>query len=127
MIGKLSEKATRGILWLKNEMEAYTVSVEPKGVSGEITLNPVSAHVKLIPQIQNEKWKMLVKVNTEGAVVENGTNLNPFKSTGLKAAERSLSEKDIENRIEMAFLAYSAQEESGHLLGLGRRFLSEIS
>ena len=62
MIGKISEKATRGILWLRDEMEAYTVTVKPKGVSGEISLNPVSAHVKMVPQIQNGKWKMLVKI-----------------------------------------------------------------
>ena len=90
MIGKMTEKATRGILWLRDEMESYTVTVKPKGVSGEISLNPVSAHVKFVPQIQNEKWKMLVKVNTEGAVIENGTNLLLSSPQSIKECRKSV-------------------------------------
>ena len=120
MIGKMSEKATRGILWVRDEMEAYTVSVEPKGVSGEISLNPVSAHVKLVPQIQNEKWKMLVKINTEGAVIENGTNLLLSSPQSIKNVEKAFQEA-IKKRIELAL------EEAQHkmkvdILGFGEEF-----
>ena len=101
MIGKISEKATRGVLWVRDEMEAYTVSVKPKSESGEITLNPVSAQVKLIPKIQNEKWKMLVKIDTEGAVIENGTNLLLSSPQSIKNVEKAF-EKAIKKRIELA-------------------------
>ena len=32
----MTEKETRGVLWLKDEMEAYTVNVHPKDVTGDI-------------------------------------------------------------------------------------------
>ena len=75
MVGTLTEAETRGVLWLRDEIKGYTVSVEIEGEEGLVSLNPVSARVKLKPQIQDEKWKMTVNVDTEGAIVQNETNL----------------------------------------------------
>ncbi|MBO0997340.1 Ger(x)C family spore germination protein [Bacillus sp. SD075] len=119
MTGTMTEKETRGILWLRDEMKSYTVTFQPKGVKGEISLNPVSAKVKLIPQIRNNKWKVFVKIDTEGAVIQNGTNLNLSNPKTVKAAERSF-QKDIEKRIEMAFL--HIQHKKADIIGLGKEF-----
>ena len=120
MIGKISERATRGILWLRDEMEAYTVTVKPKGVSGEITLNPVSAHVKMVPHIQNGKWKMLVKVTTEGAVIENGTNLLLSSPQSIKNVEKAF-EESIKKRIELA-LQEAQHRMKVDIVGFGKEF-----
>lgn len=119
MTGTMTEKETRGLLWLRDEIESYTVTLQPKGVKGEISLNPVTAKVKIIPQIINEKWKLLVKVNTEGAVIQNGTNLDLSSPKSLKMAERAY-QKDIEKRIELAFL--NTQHKKSDILGLGKDF-----
>ncbi|MEE3950655.1 Ger(x)C family spore germination protein [Peribacillus frigoritolerans] len=119
MTGTMTEKETRGLLWLRDEMESYTVTLNPKGVKGEISLNPVSAKVKIIPQIINDKWKVLVKIDTEGAVIQNGTNLNLSSLKSLKAVEQDF-QKDIEKRLEMAFL--NTQEKKADILGLGNEF-----
>ncbi|MDG4848616.1 Ger(x)C family spore germination protein [Peribacillus frigoritolerans] len=119
MTGSMTEKETRGLLWLRDEVESYTVTFQPKGVKGKISLSPVSAKVKIIPQIINDKWKLLVKINTDGAVIQNGTNLNLSNPKSLKAAERAY-QKDIENRIRMAFL--HIQHKKSDILGLGKDF-----
>ena len=119
MTGTMTEKETRGLLWLRDEIESYTVTLQPKGVKGEISLNPVTAKVKIIPQIINDKWKLLVKVNTEGAVIQNGTNLDLSSPKSLKMAERAY-QKDIEKRIELAFL--NTQHKKSDILGLGKDF-----
>ncbi|MFF2456177.1 Ger(x)C family spore germination protein [Peribacillus simplex] len=119
MTGMMTEKETRGLLWLRDEIESYTVTFQPEGVKGEISLNPVTAKIKKIPQFRNNKWKLLVKVNTEGAVIQNGTNLNLSSPKMLKAAERAY-QKDIEDRIEMAFL--HTQDKKADILGLGKDF-----
>ncbi|MFP3509788.1 Ger(x)C family spore germination protein [Peribacillus sp. SIMBA_075] len=119
MTGTMTEKETRGLLWLRDEIESYTVTLQPKGVKGEISLNPVTAKVKIIPQIINDKWKLLVKVNTEGAVIQNGTNLDLSSPKSLKMAERAF-QKDIEKRIELAFL--NTQHKKSDILGLGKDF-----
>ncbi|MCK2005439.1 Ger(x)C family spore germination protein [[Brevibacterium] frigoritolerans] len=119
MTGTMTEKETRGLLWLRDEMESYTVTLNPKGVKGEISLNPVSAKVKIIPQIINDKWKVLVKIDTEGAVIQNGTNLNLSSLKAVKAVEQDF-QKDIEKRLEVAFL--NTQEKKADILGLGNEF-----
>lgn len=120
MIGKMTERETRGVLWLRDEMEAYTVSVKPEGVKGEISLNPVSAHIKMVPRIQNEKWKMLVKVDTEGAVVQNGTNLNLSNPQLIKDVEKAY-EKVIEKRIKLA-LQKVQHEMKADIVGFAEEF-----
>lgn len=119
MTGMMTEKETRGLLWLRDEMESYTVTFQPEGEKGEISLNPVTAQIKKIPQFRNNKWKLLVKVTTEGAVIQNGTNLNLSSPKMLKAAERAY-QKDIEDRIEMAFL--NTQDKKADILGVGKEF-----
>ncbi|WP_142323952.1 Ger(x)C family spore germination protein [Bacillus sp. AFS017274] len=119
MTGTMTEKETRGLLWLRDEIESYTVTFQPKGMKGEISLNPVTAQVKIIPQIINNKWRFLVKVNTEGAVIQNETNLDLSSPKSINAAERAY-QKDIENRIEMAFL--HIQDKKADILGLGKDF-----
>ncbi|MFJ7471608.1 Ger(x)C family spore germination protein [Peribacillus frigoritolerans] len=119
MTGTMTEKETRGLLWLRDEMESYTVTLNPKGVKGEISLNPVSAKVKVIPQIINDKWKVLVKIDTEGSVIQNGTNLNLSSLKSVKAVERDF-QKDIEKRLELAFL--NTQDKKADILGLGKEF-----
>ena len=119
MTGTMTEKETRGLLWLRDEMESYTVTLNPKGVKGEISLNPVSAKVKIIPQIINDKWKVFVKIETEGAVIQNGTNLNLSSLKAVKAVERDF-QKDIEKRLELAFL--NTQDKKADILGLGKEF-----
>ncbi|MCK2020840.1 Ger(x)C family spore germination protein [Peribacillus frigoritolerans] len=119
MTGTMTEKETRGLLWLRDEMESYTVTLKPKGEKGEISLNPVSAKVKVIPQIINDKWKVLVKIDTEGSVIQNGTNLNLSSLKAVKAVERDF-QKDIEKRLELAFL--NTQDKKADILGLGKEF-----
>lgn len=120
MIGTLSEKTTRGILWLRNEMKTYTVTVKPKGVTGEMILNPVKARVKMEPQIENGEWKMLVRINTEGALIENGTNLLLSSPQSIKTAEKAYQET-IKKRIEYS-LDEIQHELKTDILGFGKEF-----
>ncbi|MCQ6277508.1 Ger(x)C family spore germination protein [Bacillus sp. V3B] len=101
MVGRITEAETRGVLWLRDEIKGYTVSVEIEGEEGLVSLNPVSARVDLIPQIHDGKWKMTVKVATEGAIVQNETNLSFSDPKVLKKVE-SAYQKSIENRIQEA-------------------------
>ena len=99
MVGTLTEAETRGVLWLRDEIKGYTVSVEIEDEEGLVSLNPVSARVSLIPQIHDEKWKMTVNVATEGAIVQNETNLD-FSDPKLLKKVESAYQKSIEKRIQ---------------------------
>lgn len=101
MIGTISESETRGIIWLKNKIKGYTVNIKPEKKAGIVTLTPVSANVKLIPEIRNGGWKMNIKVETEGTVVENGSNYS-LVDTGFQKISEKAFQKAIKKRIYLA-------------------------
>lgn len=120
MIGTITESETRGILWLRNEVQGYTISVEIEDEEGLVSLNPVSARVKLIPQIHQDQWKMIVNIDTEGAIVQNETKLNFINPTLLKKVEIAY-QKVIEDRIRDV-LNHVQQEQKVDILEFGENF-----
>ncbi|MED4910785.1 Ger(x)C family spore germination protein [Brevibacillus centrosporus] len=101
MIGSLTLHETRGLLWLRNEMNKAAISVQLNGVEGIVSVNPIRTKTKLIPHLENGKWSMLVHVDTEGDVVENGTRLNLMKPELLALVQNAVR-ADIEARMRMA-------------------------
>jgi spore germination protein KC len=100
MIGQIDISVTRGLLWLRNEIEVTAVTVNPK--KGEsISLDPISGKTKLIPSIKNGKWKILAKVKSEGSIVQNGSNLDIMSPNITKKVEKDL-EKDIKQRLNLS-------------------------
>ena len=98
MIGTLTEAETRGVLWLRDEIKGYTVSVEIEDEEGLVSINSVSTHVRLTPQIIDGKWRMGVDVVTEGDIVSNETHVD-FENPKLLKKVESAYQESIENRI----------------------------
>lgn len=120
MVGTMNERDTRGVLWLRKEIKGYTVNVKPEGEKGEVSLNPVSARINLIPRIQGDKWKIFVKINTEGAIAQNGTNLNFSDPNSIKVLEKAYN-KGIKERIEQALLK-TQHELKTDIIGFAEEF-----
>lgn len=118
MIGHISEQATRGVMWLTNEIQTTTVTVKDK--HGVVSLNPIREDTKLIPKVENGKWKIIAKIKTEGDMVQNGTHLNFMNPQLLKIAEKAL-QKDIETRIELA-LRKVQKEMKADVFGFAQQF-----
>jgi spore germination protein KC len=98
MVGYVSDEVTRGILWLRDEIKRATVTIEPKEANGHISLELIRAKTILIPQIENGKWKMTVKVASEDDVVQNATNLDLMNPTVVKGLQQE-AQKDLEKRV----------------------------
>ncbi|MBU8713647.1 Ger(x)C family spore germination protein [Brevibacillus parabrevis] len=101
MVGEINEKATRGVMWIRGEVERYTVTAKLKNVQGTVSLNPIHSDIKFIPSIRNGQWQMTIKAKTEGDVVQNGTNLDMSNPEMIKLVEKAF-QQDIEDRIELA-------------------------
>ena len=99
MIGQIDTKITRGLLWLRNETQVAAISVTHK--KGEtISLDPVRQTTKLLPTIEKGKWKILVKVTSEGSIVQNGSNLDIMSPDITKKLEKEIG-KDIKQRMNL--------------------------
>jgi spore germination protein KC len=97
MVGTITERETRGVVWLKNKIKGYTVNVKPEKTAGDLSLDPVSANIRLEPEIQNGKWNMNVQIRTEGNVLQNQTNFSlsdpQFQKSVQKAYQESIKKR----------------------------------
>ncbi|MFD0679802.1 MULTISPECIES: Ger(x)C family spore germination protein [unclassified Paenibacillus] len=101
MVGRIDDKVTRGLLWLRNEIKSAIVTVTPKEADGHVSTRLLHSKTELIPEIKDEKWTMTVRIETEDDVIQNTTNLNLMNPKFVNKIENDLKE-DIEKRIKMA-------------------------
>ncbi|KAB2337271.1 Ger(x)C family spore germination protein [Cytobacillus depressus] len=120
MIGDISVKETRGILWLRNEIKNYTVTIEGKNRKGILSIYPVTAKVDLTPYIRGENWIMKIKIETEGTVIQNNTNFNLANPNDLKLVEKALTD-EIKKRIELV-LPKIQNELEADVVGFAKKF-----
>ncbi|MGM0714342.1 Ger(x)C family spore germination protein [Brevibacillus parabrevis] len=101
LAGVLTLKATRGLLWLRNEITRASISVNLPEGQGLVSVVPIRATTKLIPHIANGKWSILVKIDTEGDIVENATKLNMMEPGSVALVQKSVND-EIKSRIRLA-------------------------
>ncbi|KFN03617.1 Ger(x)C family spore germination protein [Bacillus clarus] len=98
MIGKIDQKMTKGVLWLRNEIQEAVVAVKPQNGRGTITMELTQELTDIVPKIENNKWKIVANIRTEGSIVENATDLDVMKPEINKMIQKKLA-KDIQQRI----------------------------
>ncbi|HJV31680.1 MAG TPA: Ger(x)C family spore germination protein [Bacillales bacterium] len=99
MIGQIDDALTRGVLWLRNEVKLATITIKPKVEGGGyISMNLLRAKSKIIPKIENGKWKIVVKATAETDIIQNTTNLDMSSPDVVKPLEKLLN-KDIKYKI----------------------------
>ncbi len=101
LIGHIDDRLTRGVKWLRNEIELAVVTVDPKKTKGFVSLQMLRANTQLIPKIEKGTWKIKLKVETEDDIVQNETKLSFMNPKFVKILEKEL-EADIENRVREA-------------------------
>lgn len=99
MIGTIDQSATRGLLWLRNEIDLAIVTVKPENAKGHVSMNLLRAHSKLVPKIENGNWKITLKAETEDDIIQNGTTLNTGDPQIIRKLEQDLK-ADIDNKVK---------------------------
>ncbi|MDF2717223.1 MAG: hypothetical protein K0R28_4148 [Paenibacillus sp.] len=99
MVGTISDKITRGVMWLRNEVDESIITVKAENEKEFVSVSPVSTRVMLTPSIDDGVWSMLVNVKSEGEMIQNGTKLDPMNPKLLTIMQEGLKE-DIRKRIE---------------------------
>lgn len=120
MVGQIDEKVTRGLLWLRDEIQLATVTIEPKDSEGEISFNLLRSNTQLIPKIQKGKWKMTVKIITEDDAVENETKLNLMNPKIVNTLQKQLEEA-VNQRVKLT-LEKVQKEMGADVFGFGEAF-----
>ena len=101
MVGQISDQATRGLLWLRDETKYAVVTIAPKEADGYVTFNLQRSKTELIPHIEDGRWSMTVKIKTEDDIAENTTRLNLMDPELIQSLEKELEQMVIQ-RVNMA-------------------------
>src|SRR5699024_1904932 len=120
MAGQLDDSVTRGLLWIRNEIENASVTIKPEDAKNYISFNIFEENTQLIPSIKNGNWKMTVKINSVDDAVENETKLNLINPDTVNRLEKQL-EKRINKRIRKA-LKLVQKDMQSDILGFGEAF-----
>lgn len=126
MVGMLDQQSTRGVLWLRNEMDRAVVTVAPDGEDGgHVSFLLLKSSTQLIPNITGDAWSMTVKIETEDDIIQNTTRLDINKPEITRQLGKLL-EKDIEDRVHLA-LRKAQQELKADIFGFNQVFHSRYS
>ncbi|GGJ99371.1 germination protein [Lentibacillus kapialis] len=100
LIGQIDDALTRGLLWVTDEIETASVTLQPKDAKDYISFKLLRSSTELIPTIKNGKWKMTITITSEDDVVENETKLDMMDPKIIDKLQKQLN-KRIRKRIKM--------------------------
>ncbi|WHY87741.1 Ger(x)C family spore germination protein [Neobacillus novalis] len=120
MVGRLSDKESRGILWPRNEMKSGIITISLKDEKGFVSLNLLRSHNQLIPKISNGNWSIMVKTDTDLEVIQNTTNLNLLNLKSSKKVKRMVVQ-EIEER-ERLTLSKARKKMNADIFGFAGAF-----
>jgi spore germination protein KC len=119
LVGWMNDSQTRGILWLRDEMELGVITVkvpEEKG-GGYISTNIIRTETEIVPTIKNGEIKIAVNTTSEMNVMENASELNLDDSKNIDKLQVEL-EQDVKGRIQQV-LDKAKDELGSDIFGFG--------
>ncbi|WP_077620829.1 Ger(x)C family spore germination protein [Bacillus sinesaloumensis] len=120
LVGWLDKSTTRGLLWIRNEMEkgVITVKVPEEDGDGNISIDIVQTEVKINPQMKNGKLAITINVNANMNVMENDSTLNLDDSKILEDLQSKV-ESEISDRIQ-SVIDIVQKEYQSDIFGFGQ-------
>ncbi|MEW9671817.1 Ger(x)C family spore germination protein [Ammoniphilus sp. 3BR4] len=120
LIGWMNVHESRGVLWLRNEINAGVITVpmpEDKG-NGKVSVQFFRTNTKIKPILKDDQLKIQVKVRADADLYENSSKLDLSNPKAIQIVEQTL-EEDIQNRIQSA-LDKAQRKFKSDIFGFGR-------
>ncbi|MEH7385403.1 Ger(x)C family spore germination protein [Bacillus sp. JJ1521] len=120
LVGWIDKAKTRGILWLRNEMEKGVITIEiPKEEGdGYISIDITKAEVKIIPNMEHDKIAITVNVISDMTVMENDSKLKLDDPKVIESLQKDV-ESDIKERIQMV-IDIAQKDFQSDIFGFGQ-------
>lgn len=120
MVGTVNDSVTRGVMWLRNEIQPGIITVKPKEDKGYVSMNLLQAQSELIPRIEHGKWIVTLKAEAEADIVQNTTSLDMANPLVTKSLEQQLK-KEIGNKVNIALVKVQKNKKAD-IFGFGDAF-----
>lgn len=119
LVGWMDDSETRGILWLRNEMikGVITIKVSQERGGGNISANIIRNESEIVPELKDNKIKIIINTHTEMNVMENASEINLNEPVNIDKIEEDF-ENEIRDRIRLT--VDKAQDEfEADIFGFG--------
>jgi len=124
LAGYLTEKETRGLLWVQNRFRGGAVTFPSPSGDGRITVEVNGGRARITPAIEDGRLLATVEVTgVEGLLAESQPQLAINQAETIQALNRAL-ERAIESDVMAA--ANKAQALGADVLGVGMAFHREF-
>lgn len=120
MIGKINDKLTKGVLWIRDETDQLPMTIQLKNHNGLISFNLYQSDTELIPMYKDGNLKMTVKIISECEVMENESNVNLVDHTLVKKIEKQLANEM--NKIIYELLEQVQKDMEADIFGFAKEF-----
>ncbi|MBO7743113.1 Ger(x)C family spore germination protein [Paenibacillus sp. MWE-103] len=120
MVGRLSDSATRGLMWVTDSIKDGTITTRLVKEDGLVSVALYKSSSELIPSIHNGQWQLKIKASAEGNVVENISKLDMMDVQTINLMQREF-EAVIRKRIESALKPLQDQWQAD-AVGFGKAF-----
>nr|WP_263324174.1 Ger(x)C family spore germination protein [Neobacillus sp. Marseille-Q6967] len=102
LVGWMDEVETRGLLWLRNEMETgiITLKVPKEKGGGNISMEIIRAETKIVPILKQGKIIMKVNVVSELSVIENDSQLKLAETKVIEDIQKDIN-NEVRDRVQM--------------------------
>lgn len=120
MVGRIDDETTRGLIWLLDEIEMAEITFRPSKGKGQISAQIIRSETRLIPKIENGKWRVIVDIDTYDDILENQTDLALDDPRVIDDLEKEM-ENVIAQRIQQA-LRHVQKEMKADCLGFAILF-----
>lgn len=99
LIGWLDADETRGVLWLRDEIETGIVTL-PVPTGGKVSLQLVRGHTRVHPEFRQGQLRLVVDAITEDDIFESTAPLDLSKEPTIQVLTRLL-EEELRERIQV--------------------------
>lgn len=120
LVGWLNDEETRGVLWIKNNIETGIITInlpEEKG-GGKVAGQILKSNTKITPVIDDNIIKIEVSIQPKISVYENTSKLDLSDPNIIKYLEKLFSDL-INKRIQLA-VKKTQKELNADVLGFGK-------
>ncbi|MDR7002831.1 Ger(x)C family spore germination protein [Neobacillus niacini] len=120
MVGLIDDSVTRGVLWLRNDIRLAIITIHPPHTKGYISINLTQADTKLLPKIENGKWKITLQSESNSDIIQNTTKLDVSNPEVGNMIEKQVDQV-IEKRVKLA-LNQVQKDMKADVFGFGEAF-----
>ncbi|WP_018132851.1 Ger(x)C family spore germination protein [Effusibacillus pohliae] len=119
LAGYLNDEETRGWMWVTGKLQRGVITAYVPEGGGNVSVDLTKAEREIKPEINGNRVKIRLRVEGEGVIHENDTNLDLSEPQNVKIAEKALK-KSIEQRVRRA-IAKAQQDYQADIFGFGEQ------